>query len=61
VTSEALRFFQIWTDVWRMALAASVYTGFIRAEHKNFIVASVAFVEYYETLDPLCEFLSAAL
>jgi aminoglycoside phosphotransferase (APT) family kinase protein len=53
----ALRYFKVWTNVWRTSMAACVYAGYIRGEHDNFIFATVAFNEYYTTLDDLCVFM----
>jgi aminoglycoside phosphotransferase (APT) family kinase protein len=56
-SEEALRYFKVWTNVWRTSMAACIYGGYIRGEHNNFIFATVAFNEYYTTLDDLCAFM----
>jgi aminoglycoside phosphotransferase (APT) family kinase protein len=56
-SEQALRYFKVWTNVWRTSMAACVYGSYIRREHDNFIFATVAFNEYYTTLDDLCVFM----
>ncbi|GLR66011.1 hypothetical protein GCM10010909_06890 [Acidocella aquatica] len=53
VSDEALHYFQVWSNVWRTSMAASTYAGYARAEHDNFIFATVACHEYYAALDDL--------
>jgi len=56
-SDEALRYFEVWPNVWRTSMAACIYGGYMRGEHNNFIFATVAFNEYYTTLDDLCAFM----
>jgi len=49
----ALRYFDVWRDVWRSALAACVSGSFARRAHRNFIYGTVAFNEYHANLDSL--------
>ncbi len=53
VTDSALMYFDVWRDVWRTSMAAAIYGAYIRGEHRNFIFGTVAFNEYYATLDTL--------
>jgi len=57
---EVLRYFEVWKDVWRTSMAAGVYGSYIRGEHQDFLFGTVAFNEYYATLDTLAEFMSKA-
>lgn len=59
VTDEALRYFQVWSNVWRTAMAVSCYAGYPNGGHRNFILATVGCNEYYPTLDDLCSLLIA--
>jgi len=57
VSEQALRYFKVWANLWRTSMAACVYGGYVRGKHGNFIFATVAFHEYYTTLDDLCAFM----
>ena len=57
VSARALRYFDVWRDVWRTSMAACIYGAFIRGEHHSFIFGTVAFNEYYATLDTLASYM----
>jgi aminoglycoside phosphotransferase (APT) family kinase protein len=57
VSAHALRYFDVWRDVWRTSMAACIYGAFIRGEHRSFIFGTVAFNEYYATLDTLASYM----
>ncbi|MET0984259.1 MAG: phosphotransferase family protein [Steroidobacteraceae bacterium] len=57
VSEHALRYFAVWANVWRTSMAAWLSAAYSRGEHQNFIFATVAFHEYYTTLDDLCAFM----
>lgn len=58
VSPQALRYFEVWKDTWRTAMAACIYGAFVRGVHRNFIFGTVAFHEYYATLDTLAAFMA---
>jgi aminoglycoside phosphotransferase (APT) family kinase protein len=53
-----LRYFEVWANVWRTSMASCIYSDYVRGQHDNFIFATVAFNEYYMTLDDLCAFMA---
>jgi aminoglycoside phosphotransferase (APT) family kinase protein len=58
-SAAALRYFDVWREVWRTAMAASISGAFQRGETHNFIFGTVALNEYYATLDVLAGLMAA--
>jgi aminoglycoside phosphotransferase (APT) family kinase protein len=53
VSAFALFYFAVWTKFWNAVIGASVYSGYHLRQHRNFVFASVACVEYFEKLESL--------
>lgn len=61
VSADMIRFFEIWSNVWRTTLAANCYAAFVNGEHRSYLYASVGHNEYYASMDALAEATSAAM
>jgi aminoglycoside phosphotransferase (APT) family kinase protein len=59
VNDEAIRYFEVWANVWRTALATLCYAGYVTGEHLSYLYGSIGHNEFYNTLDPLCADLAA--
>jgi aminoglycoside phosphotransferase (APT) family kinase protein len=53
VSDQQLGYLDVWTNVWRTAMATWVYSGYARAKHRNFMYASVSHNEYHVNQDAL--------
>ncbi|MET0985510.1 MAG: phosphotransferase, partial [Steroidobacteraceae bacterium] len=59
VRDAAIRYFEVWADVWRTALAAMCHAGYLNGEHHSYLYGSIGHNEFYNSLDPLCANLAA--
>jgi len=55
-----LFYFAVWTKFWNAVIGASVYSGYHRHKHRNFVFASVACVEYFEKVETLSRLIAQA-
>jgi aminoglycoside phosphotransferase (APT) family kinase protein len=58
VTSEALWYYSVWVRFWNLVIGAAAYSGYHLNKHRNFVYASVACVEYRESLDCLARLIA---
>lgn len=58
VTDEAVAYFDVWCQFWRLVIAASVYSAYHVKKHRNFLFASVACVEYPEALTQMANLIA---
>jgi aminoglycoside phosphotransferase (APT) family kinase protein len=61
VTDEAVAYFDVWCQFWRLVISASVYSAYHVKKHRNFLFASVACVEYREALTQMANLIAARL
>jgi aminoglycoside phosphotransferase (APT) family kinase protein len=53
VTDDAIRYFEIWANVWRTTLAQNCHAAYVKGDHDSYLYGSVGHNEYYASLDPL--------
>jgi aminoglycoside phosphotransferase (APT) family kinase protein len=60
VDEAALTYFEVWGFFWRAVISALAYAGYIKKSHRNFMYASVAFIEHRYNIISLCRCIAKA-
>lgn len=45
ISDAELQYFNVWSLFWNYTLSSRIYAGFVKGAHKNFMFASVAYIE----------------